>query len=480
MTKGGDLSGVYGCFSGKRAKGLLAVLLLLAFGLRPAFAEIVWGVNGHPIVSYPGVSVTEQLDLIKNLGAQSYRVDIPNLEAADRLEALIAEARPRGIRIVPVVTPAVDLKTMSESELYEKTRTLAKALGTRFRDDIRVWELGNELENFAIIQPCEIRDDGTVYPCEWGPAGGGGALDYYGPRWKKVSAALRGLSDGMVEADPTIRKAIGTAGWGHTGAFERMQNDGIRWDISVWHMYGGDDEASFQRLAEFGRPIWVTEFNHPRGSQDGAQAQADGLVKQMQQLRKFHALYRVEEAHIYELLDETYWAPDFEAYMGLVELHGSSAEGWRLGGLKPAYTAARQEILTPGSGASPACDLADIRKIEDAAFRTASLGYCLVLERAVSREEADGWVRAIEDGLSEADFLAGIFGSEEFRQKNAASLASDEAYIDLVYRRLLGRPADGGGLQAFLADLNAGTQTRETIARSIAQSGEFATRIAGQ
>lgn len=477
MTKGGGLTGVHGCFSGKRAASLLAVLLLLAFGLRPASAEIVWGVNGHPIASYPGVSFAEQLDLVKDLGARSYRVDISNLEAADKLAALVAEATSRGIKIVPVLTPAVDLKAMSESELYEQTRSLAKALGTRFRDDIRVWELGNELENFAIIQPCEIRDDGTLYPCEWGPAGGVGALDYYGPRWKKVSAVLRGLSDGMTEADPTIRKAIGTAGWGHTGAFERMRDDGIHWDISVWHMYGGDDEASFKRLAEHGRPIWVTEFNHPRGSKDGAQAQVDGLVQQMQQLRKYQDLYRIEEAHIYELLDETYWAPDFEAYMGLVELHGSAAEGWRLGAPKPAYMAARREILTPASAAGPACDLSDIAKIDDIAFRQASIGYCLVLDRVVSREEADGWIRALQDGLSEAEFIAGMLGSEEFRQTHAASLMSDEAYIDLVYRRLLDRPADGAGLEGYLAQLRTGTATRETIARAIAQSDEFAARI---
>ena len=475
MTASGGLWRVYGYFA-RAMLGLLAILLL---GPRPAAADILWGVNGHPLVSYPGVGIAEQLDLVKDLGARSYRVDISSLDAADRLAELVAEARPRGITILPVLTPGADLEAMSESALYEKTRALAKALGTRFRDDIRVWELGNELENFAIIQPCETRDDGTVYPCEWGPAGGVGPLDYYGPRWKKVSAVLRGLSDGMKEADPTIRKAMGTAGWGHAGAFERMRADGIDWDISVWHMYGDDPEWAFKRLADYGRPIWVTEFNHSGGSKDSAQAQADGLVRQIRLLRTLAERYPIEAAHIYELLDETYWAPGAEAYMGLVALAGSAAEGWRLGGPKPAYAAARREILTPGGGDAPACDLADIRRIEDAAFRTASLGYCLVLDRTVGRAEADGWVRALADGLSTADFLAGMFGSEEFRQKNAVSGMADEAYIDMLYRRLLGRPADGAGLRDYLAQLQAGTETRETIARAIAGSGEFAARVAG-
>ena len=128
--------------------------------------------------------------------------------------------------------------------------------------EVRVWELGNELENYAIIRPCEMRMDGTKYPCEWGPAEGSGPLHYYGPRWEKVSAALKGMSDGMIAVDPTIRKAMGTAGWGHTGAFELMQRDGIQWDISVWHLYGDDPEWAFKVLKGYGHPIWVTEFNN--------------------------------------------------------------------------------------------------------------------------------------------------------------------------------------------------------------------------
>ena len=48
-----------------------------------------------------------------------------------------------------------------------------------------------------------------------GFAGGVGPLDYFGPRWEKVSAALDGLSRGIKSVDPTARRAIGTAGWGH-------------------------------------------------------------------------------------------------------------------------------------------------------------------------------------------------------------------------------------------------------------------------
>src|SRR6185437_5375096 len=131
---------------------------------------------------------------------------------------------------------------------------------------------------------------------------------------------LKGLTAGVHTADPTALRAVGTAGWGHTGAFARMHKDGIEWEITVWHMYGQDPEWAFKKLIQYGKPIWVTEFNHPLGSTKSEQEQADGLAKTIALLRGYQAPYNVQEAHIYELLDEPYWAPNYEAYMGLVRL----------------------------------------------------------------------------------------------------------------------------------------------------------------
>ena len=80
------------------------------------------------------------------------------------------------------------------------------------------------------------------------------------------------------------------------------------------------------------------------------------------------------------------------------------------------------------------------------------------------------------DGNRYLDFMCG-YGPNLFGYGHAAS---DGAYIDLLYRVLLGRPADGAGRDAYLAQLRAGTATRETIARAIVQSGEFADRYAGR
>ncbi len=324
-------------------KPLLAAVVLSAIfafttpGLRALEQGFIWGVNGHPLASYHGVTLEEQVTALKALGVRSYRVDVQTLDQLPRLKKLVDLAEASDVEILPVFTPKLDLNAATAEEIYSTSKTLAYETAALLGAQVNIWELGNELENFAIIQPCEMRDDGTQYPCEWGPAGGLYPLDYYGPRWEKVAAVMRGLDAGMKQAGGKYRTAMGTAGWGHIGAFQRMKQSGINWDISVWHLYGQDPEWAFKALAEYGKPIWVTEFNHPKGSMESEAAQADGLKATMELLQRLRKLYPIEAAHIYELMDETYWAPDFEAYMGLVQLDSDGKNGWRVGKPKAAF-----------------------------------------------------------------------------------------------------------------------------------------------
>ena len=52
------------------------------------------------------------------------------------------------------------------------------------------------------------------------------------------------------------------------------------------HVYGQDPEWAFKLIADYNRPIWVTEFNHPLGSKESEQKQAEGLHHWMTRLRE--------------------------------------------------------------------------------------------------------------------------------------------------------------------------------------------------
>jgi hypothetical protein len=457
-------------------RALIATGWLLATA-SAASADLLWGVSGHPLTAYPGVSIERQLDYVEDLGMKSYRVNIVDTSSGDRLAELVAAGKKRGIEILPVITPGgISLDKDGTDELYSKAWALAVALGSRFKNDIRVWELGNEMENYAIIKPCERRDDGTTYPCEWGPAGGVGALDYYGPRWVKVSAVLKGLSEGIAEVDPGIRMAIGTAGWGHLGAFERMKRDGINWDISVWHMYGEDPEESFDKIASYGKPIWVTELNHPYGSQQSEQQHAEGLMKAMKRLRELQDKYKVEAAHIYELLDETYWAPSFEAHMGLVRLVGSTESGWSAAGPKPGYVAVRGMIRGPRELLRPQrdCDLRDVAEAEYITVRQTNFAHCLILGRKAGTEDVDRWAEALENAETDVPgMMLALMKSEEFNARYSTIGLTDRAYVSFLYRLLADRDPDQHGLLTYTKQLRDGLLTRENVAYGMMISSEF-------
>ncbi len=97
------------------------------------------------------------------------------------------------------------------------------------------------------------------------------------PRLPPSSA---GLAEGVhARKSRKARRAIGSAGWGHLGIFERMKQDNIPWEITVWHWHGDDLEWALRPLAQYGKPIWITELAHPYGSQrDGEDGQARGLA----------------------------------------------------------------------------------------------------------------------------------------------------------------------------------------------------------
>jgi hypothetical protein len=454
---------------------MFSLALLLSTPSSGSDDDLSWGMNGHPFTAYPGLSAAQQLRYVEDIGMSSYRVNIRDGASASSLRTLVEEGRRRGIEILPVITPDyLDLAELDPEELYRKSFAIAEGLVSEFKEDIRVWELGNEMENYAIIQPCEMRDDGTRYPCDWGPAGGVAPLDYYGPRWEKVSAVLKGLSEGAASADPTILRAMGTAGWGHVGAFERMREDGIEWEISVWHMYGEDPEWAFEILQEFDRPIWVTEFNHPYGSRDGDLEQMRGLKRQFARLRQLRTQYRVEAAHIYELFDEPYWGESYEAVMGLVRLVEGVDGTWIPGEPKPAYRAVRRMIRGGDTTPPPRdCDLRPFRFIAPAHPTQITYAYCLVLDRAPDGAGMQGWADAQRAGMSAGEIVLGMLASDEFRDRQATFGLSDREFVVMIHRLLLDRVPGPEVLAREVDRLDGTIVSRRAAMEALVHSIEF-------
>ena len=460
-------------------RAALVFLAAPAVGSSAARADLVWGVNGHPISSYPGISIETQLDHVRDLGMTSYRVDVSGTDNLPSLQRLVREAGARGITVLPVVTPDLDLDKETPASLEKKAYGLAHALVASFKTgEVPVWELGNELENYAIIKSCEMRDDGKQYACANGPAGGVSVLDYFGPRWAKVSAVLKGLTEGAHAADPSVRRAVGTAGWGHIGAFARMKADGIDWDISVWHMYGQDPEWAFKELVRYEKPIWVTEFNNPLGSQKGQREQVNELKHAISLLRGLQDTYKIEAAHIYELMDKSYWGDTAEAHMGLVAMKKGGLGQWIAAEPKPAYAAVRG-LIGGSSAVAPAVEReCTMRPYADAEalqpHQIVGYAYCLVLGRDPDGGGLAAWTARLVSGMPAEQFVDEMLGDSEFAQTHKVDSMSATQYATLLQRVLFGTEPAAPELARMAAELDPdGPDARDKLRRELLASKEF-------
>ncbi|MEZ5856454.1 MAG: hypothetical protein R3D67_17530 [Hyphomicrobiaceae bacterium] len=485
---------------------LFAALLgcALAPTARAKEARFVWGINGHPLVSYPGVGIDEQLNLVADLGLTSYRVDVTNVNQSDRLGQLIEKGQHLGIDILPVLIPPGSLDKDAPEALYKSAYDFAVHFVTRFKDSVKVWELGNELENYAMLQPCEIQDDGRQYNCSWGTASGVGKLEYHGGRWRKVSSVLKGLSEGTMSVTPDAIKAMGTAGWGHVGAFERMRDDGIKWDISVWHNYDGKHEWGLERVAKFGKPIWITEFNFSGGSQKGDVRQATGIATSAYEIHRLSQRYNVTGAHIYELLDETYWAPNYEAYMGLVYLEKAKGKSWRAAGPKPAYCSIRtmlrngyrmragRSIIGKGDSTKAApqqrtsstplsdktvpkrsCDLCAFEARNVTLEEAISYTYCLALGHPHDGGGLIAWSRDVRSGKVKFENIRKTMVGLNLQRIKASTSLGDSAYVAYLRRLLLDSEPEGLEHWWLVRDLERGKINREQVIDRILASDRF-------
>ncbi len=305
-------------------------------GDRPWLEQpMIWGVNGHPFTAYPNIPFARQLDDVERLGLRHYRANTRGDGSIEGMDRLLPMIERRGMSLVPMISIDVDWEHDTPQVIYRRAYELARAMGVRYRGRIPIWSLGNELETYALLRPCETRDNGEQYPCDWGVAIGQHADEYQRDRWNQVSAFLDGLSDGMKDGDPAALRVIGVAGWGRFGALDRLRQDGVEWDITDWHDYEGIDETIAARLAGFGKPIWITEF-HVDEQGLTPQVRAERLAQRIAEYQALRARYPITGAFMYELYDEPYWGDTFEARMGLISLQEERGGFWRVGPDNPA------------------------------------------------------------------------------------------------------------------------------------------------
>jgi hypothetical protein len=95
------------------------------------------------------------------------------------------------------------------------------------------------------------------------------------------------------------------------------------------------------------------------------------------------------------------------------------------------------------------------------------------LGRSVSNGEAAFWISQLHAGETDEQVIAGFVGSQEYFQNPAKGNNDNKTFVNAAYLDILGRPADTGGLNFYLGQLNGGTATRQQIATALLTSTEY-------
>ena len=89
--------------------------------------------------------------------------------------------------------------------------------------------------------------------------------------------------------------------------------------------------------------------------------------------------------------------------------------------------------------------------------------------------DADGleyWINQFSSGANSIRVVASSFlESAEFKQRYGEDV-SDSTYVNTLYKNVLGRDADTGGLNYWLGQLNSGAETRYEVLLGFAESAE--------
>ena len=431
--------------------------------------DFTWGVNAHNR-AWNLLSTAQELDLAKTIGLTSLRVDIYDASPdwINWLSSLVSEASSKGISIMPVIVPNQSVCT-DEATAYAWGQQVGSALATAFPH--LTWEAGNELDEFAI-------KSGTT---------GQSASDYDEGRYSIAMGAIKGLEDGIHQADPTAQVAVGITGI-HYAFLQRLASDGVSWDITgeTYYIGHGDTQIPqeldgvFSQLAQFNRPILVTEFNQFEGSLLSPTEEANTLVAMMSTMKELAAKYDIIGGYIYELVDEPPLTGG-EAHYGLAS---------QMGSLNPAGLAVQQYLaslytvpptvdsLTP-SGISIMAGTGDLNgavgsilpvgpeapDIPGQVFRL----YEVTLGRGPDAGGFDWWVGNLENGMP-LQTVAGYFISSPEFQANIGS-PNDTQFVTLLYNNALHRAPDPGGLADWVTALGNG-MTRDALMLVFSESAE--------
>jgi len=273
-----------GLVAGKIVKDRQKLPATISSPSQPSVGQnnFAWGVtvSEYQIDNYNSQTADKQIALLKSLGANTVRV---NLERTVQLEPFlirpdqksnddfIDKLNASGIKICLIIDgDIIGTSTIPNFNFENEGYKLGKYAAARYAGKVDYFQISNEVTG-TIVKPPDPDFKGATIDSDYN-------LKYSLDRYKAALGWLRGMSRGVREADPSA-KIVVSGHWILYDIIGRLIKDGLDFDILGWAWYEPDGldvqkrdlgEGKTLNLAEklaaFGKPLWIAETNTPNGS----------------------------------------------------------------------------------------------------------------------------------------------------------------------------------------------------------------------
>lgn len=286
-----------------------------------AKSSVIWGAVGHNdrprdrTYPYNRIPLERQISLLADAGLKGYRAGCDDM-SCPRLIKLLSD---RGMIYLRSLEQRPNDKISAEDN-YKRGYQYGFQEARKYAGKIRYYEASNELDNWTKM------------------AGDGGTrIQFNAARFAQAREYLKGLIEGIHAADKQARVMVDDAGWCHYGFLQALWADGVRWDITAFHWYsdqGNVEKAGCRSAnvaaihAQFGVPVWITEFNKNKSKDHDETISAQWVGSFIQQINRIAHRYKIQAAFVYELLEEPTLKHSGEQYYGIVDSNGVPKPTW--------------------------------------------------------------------------------------------------------------------------------------------------------
>ncbi|NCD72401.1 glycosyl hydrolase [Mucilaginibacter agri] len=286
--------------------------------IQPVNSNLAFGINGHSLGSDPylEVGIDQQVALLKQMGMTYYRQDINfktdgSMSSLNSFIPIYNATKAAGISILPMVYTTTLDYNQSESANYAAGHLKGAAVASKNSQYFKYYELGNELDNKAIVS-----------------GNGDKTTDYNLSKFKVIAAYLKGMDDGIKSVQPTAQTMI-DASWLHFAYMQMLIDYGVKFDIVAWHWYSEMEKVAPKNPLKvtditvklsslFSKPIWFTEVGQRYSNVADIEQQQNDFITSF--YKKAKANPRVGALLLYELFDEPQKsANQLEANYGLIK-----------------------------------------------------------------------------------------------------------------------------------------------------------------